>query len=177
MPHYKLLLYVSRRLVSISGLLLILYIWRMMIRTVSILLFLSMSSTTSWCQSWSDGSEEAKFVQIYMQSKLLRNNGEEVIQRLLSDHQVSADRYKQLVQSAAVGTKLQLTVREEALIIAIAEQEEKLREQKAAATDSLCQSYEMSSVTYDQILHKYRNNLQYQRRLHPYFQAYVKSVK
>jgi len=116
-------------------------------------------------------------VQIYMQSKLLRNNGEEVIQRLLSDHQVSADRYKQLVQSAAVGTKLQLTVREEALIIAIAEQEEKLREQKAAATDSLCQSYEMSSVTYDQILHKYRNNLQYQRRLHPYFQAYVKSVK
>lgn len=147
----------------------------MMVRILLLSLLFAFAPWHVWGQSWGDEGSEASFVQIYMESKKSSHQTEKIIERLLSDYGISPDRYKQLMQLAATGKHLQLSAEETAFSVAITQQEQLVREQQSVTIDSLCTYYGMLPATYSQLLHKYKSSVQYQRTLHPYFQAYIKA--
>jgi len=143
------------------------------------LYLLLFSMNTAITQQEFQSGELESFVTIYMEQKndKMQHQKTEAVSDILFEYKMSHSRYKEILTQAIKNDKLSITKEEKAIIEHISRLESELLDQKQSFIKNRCSSLNLDLTTYEDILYKYKSDINFQRSIQPYFLTYFKSRK
>lgn len=118
--------------------------------------------------------EGEKFCKIYLESKSnnIAERSNSIIQ-MLQKHNVSATRYKEIINHQLLADQDKLTPNELELIKEIEQKNKQLEESKLTLITQKCQEYGLSEMLYKEMLIQYRTDIEFQRALKPFMDKQI----
>lgn len=114
------------------------------------------------------------FVSVYMTQKENVVDTEKKIKTLLIEHEISQERYAQMVRQASSGKEIIVTVKEKAFFEALDLEKAIMEREKEAFIQQKCADENLDYEDYLVIFSRYQTDIRFQRSLKPYFDQYFK---
>ncbi|MDX1407196.1 MAG: hypothetical protein R3330_03655 [Saprospiraceae bacterium] len=125
---------------------------------------------------WSQGqetkpdiSEYHTFALIYLTQKKFPGPDQDTMRALLIAHDVSVDRYGEIMRRRIDQDRVTLSPNEEALIQSIAQANHAHQNRESQMLRDLCDQQGMAYQRYLEMHQQFRSDIAFQRRLKPYF--------
>lgn len=146
-------------------------------RYFKIILVLALWYQNAYTQTEFDRKELMSFAAIYLQCQTEQKDPEATITSLLEKHNISVERYADILKAGLEARKIPLSENEQNLRADIAKYNDELKNAAAARKNELCIKYQIPSEKYDAILNQYRSSIPFQNTLKPYFSDAIKSIE
>ena len=122
-------------------------------------------------------AERTTFTTIFHQAKDLKPDPNVLGLEILGRYAMSPERFGEIVRLRARGEDLVVSAAEDEILEKIKADFDEEEERQVRAVDALCATEGMTAERYREILEQYRTDIEFQRSMAPYFEAYRKGRK
>lgn len=123
-----------------------------------------------------NATDEMKiFAHVYLQQKKLTFSTDEIAQEVLIEHNVSGERYGEILRGRILGRETELSENEQQLLEAIKTRDDEYKHLYAERVKHLCANEGIQYQRFLELSQEFASSIAFQRRAKPYFDAIIKN--